>query len=82
MNSYLPFPSRVCWIVLLTSFSSLSAADVNSTVSAGNQHSLFTKTDGSLWATGDNNYGQLGDGTKTDRNASVKIVDANVTACT
>ena len=56
------------------------AADFNSSVAAGYTHTLFTKTDGSLWTTGRNNYGQLGDGTTTDRNASAKIVDANVTA--
>ena len=28
-----------------------------------NNHTLLIKTDGSLWAYGDNSYGQLGDGT-------------------
>ena len=44
------------------------------------QHSLFLKSDGSLWGVGRNHNGQLGDGTTVDRNSSVQIVDANVTA--
>ena len=31
-------------------------------VAAGYQHTLAVKTDGTLWATGGNNKGQLGDG--------------------
>jgi len=34
-------------------------------VSVGDQHTMAIKTDGSLWAWGCNNYGQLGDGTST-----------------
>ena len=33
---------------------------------AGSGHSLALKADGSIWATGDNEYGQLGTGTKTN----------------
>ena len=36
-------------------------------ISAGAQHSLAVKQDGTLWAWGDNYYGQLGDGTRTTR---------------
>jgi len=43
--------------------------------SAGYDYSLFAKTDGSLWAFGDNEYGQLGDGTTTNRTTPVKIMD-------
>ena len=32
-------------------------------IAAGYEHSLFLKSDGSLWAMGNNGYGQLGDGT-------------------
>jgi len=38
-----------------------------SAVAEGGLHSLGLKTDGSLWAWGKNDYGQLGDGTTTDR---------------
>ncbi|MDP2139103.1 MAG: immunoglobulin domain-containing protein [Candidatus Didemnitutus sp.] len=40
---------------------------------AGNYHSLFTKTDGTLWATGNNSSGQLGDGTNTSRFIPVNV---------
>ena len=36
-------------------------------------HSLFLKTDGTLWAMGQNTYGQLGDGTTTDRSSPVQV---------
>ena len=41
-------------------------------------HSLFIKSDGSLWAMGNNNYGQLGDGTTTQRSSPVQIVSSGV----
>ncbi len=45
----------------------------------GWDHSVFIKADGSLWAMGNNAYGQLGDGTTTTRLTPVKIAD-NVAA--
>ena len=42
-------------------------------VSAGSDHTIVLKTDGSLWAFGSNNSGQLGDGTYIDRNTPVRI---------
>jgi len=44
-------------------------------VAPGGWHTLIVKTDGSLWACGDNEYGQLGDGTTTDRHTPVHIMD-------
>jgi alpha-tubulin suppressor-like RCC1 family protein len=35
---------------------------------------LAIKTDGSLWAWGNNEYGQLGDGTTTDRLSPVPVI--------
>ena len=35
-------------------------------VTAGTYHTLAVKTDGSLWAWGDNHHGQIGDGTITE----------------
>jgi alpha-tubulin suppressor-like RCC1 family protein len=36
-------------------------------------HSLALKSDGTVWALGQNDYGQLGDGTTTQRNVPVKV---------
>jgi alpha-tubulin suppressor-like RCC1 family protein len=42
-------------------------------VSAGWSHTVAVKTDGTLWAWGDNGHGQLGDGTTTNRWAPVQV---------
>ncbi|MBU2602727.1 MAG: hypothetical protein KKA32_11285 [Actinobacteria bacterium] len=43
-------------------------------MSAGSDHSLAVRLDGSLWAWGKNSWGQLGDGTSTTRSDPVRIV--------
>jgi uncharacterized repeat protein (TIGR02543 family) len=42
-------------------------------VSAGETHTVAIRTDGSLWAWGNNESGQLGNGTTTYRNTPVRI---------
>ncbi|MFP5042853.1 IPT/TIG domain-containing protein [Parasediminibacterium sp. JCM 36343] len=42
-------------------------------ISTGYYHSVGIKTDGSLWAWGNNTYGQLGDGTTINRTNPVRI---------
>ncbi len=49
-------------------------------VSAGSAHSLFLKSDGSLWGMGNNQFGQLGDGTTNNAIRPEQIVASNVTA--
>jgi alpha-tubulin suppressor-like RCC1 family protein len=42
-------------------------------VACGDYHTLAIKNDGTLWAWGNNTYGQLGDGTFTHRSSPVQI---------
>jgi alpha-tubulin suppressor-like RCC1 family protein len=44
-------------------------------IDSSNNHSLAVMSDGSLWAWGSNDYGQLGDGTKSLKSSPVKIMD-------
>jgi alpha-tubulin suppressor-like RCC1 family protein len=57
-----------------------SGAQGVTAIAAGYRHSLLLKSDGSLWATGWNNHGQLGDGTTTDKHVPTLILASNVTA--
>ena len=50
----------------------LSFSPVKS-VSASGDHSMFLKSDGTLWATGNNTYGQLGDGTSVSKTTPVQV---------
>ena len=47
-------------------------------IALGHAHSLFLKTDGSLWGMGQNGSGQLGDGTTTGKVIPTKLIDSNV----
>jgi len=50
-----------------------SSSTTWSQVACGRTHSLGIQRDGTLWAWGDNYYGQLGDGTTTRRTSPVQI---------
>ncbi|MEI2724392.1 MAG: hypothetical protein V9H26_12930 [Verrucomicrobiota bacterium] len=43
-------------------------------IAAGSNHSLFLKSDGTVWACGSNSSGQLGDGTNTNRSSPVQVI--------
>lgn len=51
-------------------------------LAAGELHTCALKTDGSVWCWGENEFGQLGDGTLTQRNAptAVDALSSDVTA--
>ena len=42
-------------------------------IAAGWSHSMVLKGDGTVWATGDNSYGQLGDGTISPKFRYVQV---------
>ncbi|MBK7310665.1 MAG: hypothetical protein IPI93_07695 [Sphingobacteriaceae bacterium] len=42
-------------------------------ISCGGYHNLAIKANGTLWAWGRNNFGELGDGTNTIRNTPIQI---------
>ena len=46
-------------------------------VAAGGMHSLALMLDGTVWAFGLNTYGQLGDGTTTNRTSPVQVIGLN-----
>ncbi len=48
-------------------------------VSAGFRHSLALKSDGSVWATGNNQVGQLGDGAGIDKTTWTSVILSGVT---
>ncbi|MDR1641639.1 MAG: S-layer homology domain-containing protein [Clostridiales bacterium] len=51
------------------------------TFDPGTDHFITIKDDGTVWGTGSNNYGQMGDGTTTDRHTeTVKIMDGKFKA--
>jgi hypothetical protein len=43
-------------------------------IAGGYRHTIALKLDGTVWAWGRNNYGQLGDGTNQSKNIPVKVI--------
>ena len=56
--------------LVLTHVSGLSSV---TTIAAGYDHSLALKSDGTVWAFGENGNGQLGDGTSVDKDCPVQV---------
>ena len=46
-------------------------------IASGTCHTMALESDGALWAWGSNDYGQLGDGTTTDRHSPVEVQIGN-----
>jgi len=54
--------------------SMLPAKAVQPAIAAGRMHSLFLKSDGTVWSCGANWGGQLGDGTYSDRSVPIQVI--------
>ena len=49
-------------------------------VATGFRHTQLLKEDGSVWAAGENNYGQLGDGKMASTRVFVKVISSGIQA--
>ncbi len=58
----------------LSTVYTVSGAVSGGAVAGGASHSVALKADGTVWAWGDNVYGQLGDATTTNRQTPVQVV--------
>jgi len=65
----------VCLVNLSFPAAAAPTEAMYSTISVGGIHVLAIKGDGSLWAWGDNSYGQIGDGTVTTYNDNDIFID-------
>ncbi len=52
-----------------------SSAATTPRVDGGEWHSIALKSDGTVWTWGYNGYGQLGDGTNTNRTKPLQVSD-------
>ncbi len=59
----------------------MPAKAVQPAIAAGQTHSLFLKSDGTVWSCGANFGGQLGDGTYSDRSVPIQVI-ADIKAIT
>lgn len=61
------------WSVSLAGVTRIGPANDWVAINAGARHVLALRSDGSLWAWGENEVGQLGDGTFTNRTVPVRV---------
>jgi len=69
-------------IVFYFLVTALQASDSIKQVSAGGLHSLILKTDGTLYSTGNDYHGQLGDGTTDTRSTPIEIMSGVISIAT
>ena len=65
--------NRVCALNMTATNQTVAAYFAGASVVAGRSHSLALKSDGTVWAWGNNSTGQLGDGSTTDRWTPVQV---------
>jgi len=63
----------ILFVVLLISVNAMAQCDFLRTVSAGGEHALGIRSDGTLWTWGGNYNGQLGNGTSVNSNSPIMI---------
>jgi alpha-tubulin suppressor-like RCC1 family protein len=84
MDNIKPMKARInlipIWLLCALMLQALtSGAQPVTTIAAGYDHSLFLKSDGSLWATGNNAQGELGNGSVSNTNRPAEIVSGGIT---
>jgi alpha-tubulin suppressor-like RCC1 family protein len=75
-NDYGQLGNGIMNVTITTPIQIGTATDWQS-ISVGDEHTLAIKTNGTLWAWGSNEYGQLGDGIITVRDTPIQIGTAN-----
>src|SRR3990167_3222804 len=78
MKKFVPIHIIFSYMSLFVLFTLLllnetSLASTTPQVSAGTNHRLALKSDGTVWAWGGNTYGQLGDGTTSDKTTPTQV---------
>jgi alpha-tubulin suppressor-like RCC1 family protein len=63
--------------ILLTTMMGFGQAQDIKAISAGSDHSIILRSDGTVWTWGDNSYGQLGDGTNTPSETPLQVQNLN-----
>ena len=63
----------VFFIAATSVYANVNYRNESQRLAAGLDFNLVIKNDGTLWAWGRNNYGQLGDGTTVDRHTPIKV---------
>ena len=68
-------------VTMMTNFVEVLSGGAKA-VATGGGHSMVVKKDGSLWSTGGNMFGQLGDGSNTHRHSFVPLILGDAQAAT